>query len=60
MKVLVLKCSKCGKEIPVGVGFYNYPSGAMCSKCGEEENITVRKAMDAEVKRLHVLLRKLL
>lgn len=30
----VLNCSKCGKEIGPNQGFYNYPSGAKCSKCG--------------------------
>lgn len=30
-----LKCKKCGCVIPMGAGFFNFPSGAQCSKCGD-------------------------
>ena len=29
-----LKCTKCGKIIGDGEGFYNIPSGVKCSNCG--------------------------
>ena len=30
------KCVVCGKEIPDGVGRFNYPVGTHCNECGEK------------------------
>lgn len=47
-----MKCTKCGKDIPIGAGYYNYPSGLMCSTCGKERLPAVEKAMNDEIIRM--------
>lgn len=44
-----MKCSKCGKEIPVGAGYYNYPSGVNCRTCGSVHVPAVDKALKEEL-----------
>lgn len=46
------KCAKCNKEINHNAGFYNFPTGAMCAKCGKERSQRVSKAIDQEIKRM--------
>ncbi len=45
-------CTKCGKKIAFSAGFYNYPSGIMCSSCGDERNPAVEKALNDELKKM--------
>lgn len=52
MKEFKLKCTKCGVVIPMGAGFYNYPSGVQCGKCGKERAPLVKKALDDEIKKM--------
>lgn len=30
-----IKCVKCNCIINVGMGYYNFPTGAQCSTCGK-------------------------
>ncbi|MTK53325.1 hypothetical protein [Paludibacter sp.] len=38
----MIHCTKCGKEI-IG-GYYNYPSGILCSECGSKKNKAITRA----------------
>lgn len=44
-----MKCVKCQKEIKIGHGFYNYPSGPQCAECGHKISAEVDKALTAEL-----------
>lgn len=33
------KCAKCGAVIIASEGFFNYPSGAQCAKCGFRRSV---------------------
>lgn len=57
MRIMEIVCVKCLKEIKNGEGFYNYPSGAMCQRCGSERNPSVEKALNEELKRMAKSLR---
>ncbi len=45
-----LLCTKCGCEIKGG--FFNYPSGVQCAKCGDERAPLVERALNEEFQRM--------
>ncbi len=47
-----MKCVKCQTDIKIGQGYYNYPSGAMCSTCGSKRAPMVEKALNAELNKM--------
>jgi peptide subunit release factor 1 (eRF1) len=34
IKSIIMKCTKCNREIDKSEGSYNYPSGVQCVDCG--------------------------
>lgn len=42
-----LRCKKCNCIIPPGAGYYNFLTGAQCSKCGNKK----AQILDREMQR---------
>ncbi|WP_163319082.1 hypothetical protein [Dysgonomonas sp. 520] len=39
-------CNKCKEEFDTDKGYYNYPSGAVCSSCGSK-SVGVRELIES-------------
>lgn len=43
-----LRCAKCNCIIPMGAGFFNFPTGAQCSACGINKSKAIEKAWEKD------------
>lgn len=45
-----LKCVRCSKDIIGNEGFFNYPSGVRCVKCGDRKSLDTVGALKFTLK----------